>query len=92
MDGVVCFPPCKYFSFAGPRLEKERASLTVWCAQIAVRARPTFLLLEEVLGWWRSQYYSDTCRVLREGGCDYTVYKLGGHACGLGTCRERLFC
>jgi len=93
-DVIVAGPPCQGFSTAGKRdLNDPRNSLLLTAARIAVQAKPTVFILENVAGATAGEHRTFWDRaeiILRDEGYQVSTLKCRATELGLAQLRTRM--
>lgn len=91
-DIIVGGPPCQDFSHAGKRNEDlGRADLTISYANIVVKVKPKFFVMENVDRALTSKRYAEAKKVLEKAGYRLIEKVLDASLCGVPQKRKRLF-
>lgn len=91
-DVIIGGPPCQDFSDAGPRDESlGRASLTSSYADIVVKARPTFFVMENVCRITKTDTYKGILEQFQNAGYGLSAHFLDASYCGVPQARRRFF-
>lgn len=91
-DIIIGGPPCQDFSHAGKRDEGGQADLTVAFAEIVVRVKPTWFLMENVDRAKNSVAYKKARCLLKKAGYGLTETVVDASRCGVPQKRLRFFC
>lgn len=91
-DIIIGGPPCQDFSFAGKRVEADRADLTVSYARIVAAIRPKCFVMENVDRARKSNAYSKARQIFKAAGYGLTEMVLDASLCGTPQKRKRFFC
>lgn len=84
-------PPCQDFSSAGPRIEGDRADLTVKFATIVAHYQPPFFVMENVPRSQHAAVYAHALTILKTVGYKVKNIVLDASLCGVPQKRKRLF-
>lgn len=87
---IIGGPPCQDFSSAGSRTEGENAQMTAAFAMIAVIARPTWIVIENVPRMLKSQAWEQARQILAEGGYGISVSTVNASLYGVPQQRKRV--
>ncbi|MBA1365422.1 DNA cytosine methyltransferase [Burkholderia gladioli] len=90
-DLIMGGPPCQEFSYAGTRVEGDRAQLTVNFAEIIDAVRPKWFVLENVMGIRTSEAWSVARTLLKDAGYGITECVLNAAYYGVPQLRKRFF-
>ena len=91
-DVIIAGPPCQDFSDAGPRNETlGRASLTGSFAQIVIKSRPLFFVMENVPRVRNTAVYRGIVSAFKEAGYGLSAHSLDASYCGVPQKRHRFF-
>lgn len=90
-QGIIGGPPCQDFSSAGKRVEGARADLTERFAEIVIRIRPRFFVMENVPRAIHAAAYQRALSAMRSVGYGLTVKTMNAAYCGVPQLRKRLF-
>jgi DNA (cytosine-5)-methyltransferase 1 len=89
---IIGGPPCQDFSDAGPRNESlGRASLTSSYADIVLKSKPKFFVMENVCRITNTNVYETIVERFRNAGYGLSCHKLDASYCGVPQARKRLF-
>jgi len=89
---IIGGPPCQDFSSAGHRNEKlGRADLTISFANIVIKSRPRFFIMENVERFRKSQILKQLFDLFKEAGYGLTAELLDASYCGVPQARKRFF-
>lgn len=91
-DIIIGGPPCQDFSFAGKRVEADRASLTKSFATIVCSIKPSFFVMENVDRAAKSNAYAEAKKMYIKNGYGLTEMILDASKCGVPQKRKRFFC
>lgn len=91
-DMIIGGPPCQDFSFAGKRIEADRASLTCSFAKIVCSIKPPYFIMENVDRAAKSNAFSEAEKMYHEAGYGLTKVILDASKCGVPQKRKRFFC
>lgn len=91
-DLIIGGPPCQDFSFAGKRIEAERANLTEAFAKIISRIRPKYFVMENVDRAQQSNAFANAKKMYKDAGYGLTMTVLDASHCGVPQKRKRFFC
>lgn len=91
-DVIVASPPCTDFSQAGGIVEGEAASLTVKCAEIISRIRPSCFVIENVVRAATSMSFARAVEILSNAGYVMRVARIDACHTGVPQRRKRIFC
>ncbi len=91
-DIIIGGPPCQDFSFAGKRIEADRASLTGSFAEIVCSVKPTYFVMENVDRAAKSNTFAQAREIYRANGYGLTEVTLDASKCGVPQKRKRFFC
>lgn len=89
---IIGGPPCQDFSFAGKRIEADRASLTESYAKIVEKVQPKYFVMENVDRARQSRAYSSAREIYKKAGYGLTEVVLDASRCGVPQKRKRFFC
>jgi DNA-cytosine methyltransferase len=87
---IIGGPPCQDFSSAGSRTEGENAEMTAAFAMIAVIARPTWIVIENVPQMLKSKAWEQARQILTEGGYGISVSAVNAAFYGVPQHRKRV--
>jgi len=91
-DVIIGGPPCQDFSNAGPRNENlGRASLTNSFAEIVLKSRPSFFVMENVSRITKSVVYKRIIEQFKSAGYGLSPHTLDASYCGVPQARKRFF-
>ena len=91
-DMIIGGPPCQDFSIAGHRDESlGRADLTISFANIIVKIRPQFFVMENVARITKSRILVKISEMFRNAGYGLTYETLNASYCGVPQTRKRFF-
>jgi DNA (cytosine-5)-methyltransferase 1 len=91
-DVIIGGPPCQDFSSAGHRNESlGRADLTISFADIVVKNRPQFFVMENVARITKSGILAKISKIFRKAGYGLTGEILNASYCGVPQTRKRFF-
>jgi DNA (cytosine-5)-methyltransferase 1 len=90
-DIIIGGPPCQDFSFAGGRIEGEKAKLTVSFVEIVTSVRPQWFVIENVMGLSTSETWCKARQMLVEAGYGITEQVLNAAFYGVPQNRKRFF-
>jgi DNA (cytosine-5)-methyltransferase 1 len=89
---IIGGPPCQDFSIAGHRDESlGRADLTISFANIIVKIRPQFFVMENVARITKSRILVKISEMFRNAGYGLTYETLNASYCGVPQTRKRFF-
>lgn len=91
-DIIIGGPPCQDFSFAGKRIEADRAGLTESFAKIVCSIKPLYFVMENVDRAAKSNVFAKAKRMYKESGYGLTEVILDASKCGVPQKRKRFFC
>lgn len=91
-DVIIGGPPCQDFSFAGKRIEANRASLTGSFSEIITETRPQYFVMENVDRARTSNAYALARDNFKKAGYGLTEIVLDASKCGTPQKRKRFFC
>lgn len=91
-DMIIGGPPCQDFSFAGKRVEAERASLTKAFASIVCTVKPLYFVMENVDRAAKSNTFAEARKLYKSSGYGLTEVVLDASKCGVPQKRKRFFC
>lgn len=91
-DLLIGGPPCQDFSFAGKRIEADRASLTESFAKIVEAVCPKYFVMENVDRARQSKAYASAREIYKNAGYGLTEIVLDASRCGVPQKRKRFFC
>lgn len=89
---IIGGPPCQDFSFAGKRIEAERASLTGAFAKIVCSVKPLYFVMENVDRAAKSNAFAVAREMYKANGYGLTEVILDASKCGVPQKRKRFFC
>lgn len=91
-DIIIGGPPCQDFSHAGKRDEElGRADLTINYANIVIKVKPKFFVMENVDRALTSKRYAEARKILENAGYRLIEKVLDASLCGVPQKRKRLF-
>ncbi|GAW96674.1 MULTISPECIES: DNA cytosine methyltransferase [Colwellia] len=91
-DLIIGGPPCQDFSDAGLRNESlGRASLTSSYADIVIKSKPMFFVMENVCRITNTKVYEKIVKQFKEAGYGLSIHKLDASYCEVPQARRRLF-
>jgi len=91
-DVIIGGPPCQDFSHAGKRNEDlGRADLTISYANIVVKVKPKFFVMENVDRALSSKRYAEARKIFEKAGYRLIEKVLDASLCGVPQKRKRLF-
>lgn len=91
-DIIIGGPPCQDFSGAGLRDETlGRASLTMSFAEIILKSRPKFFLMENVCRVTNTNVFKEIVTKFKKAGYGLSSHKLDASYCGVPQARKRFF-
>lgn len=91
-DIIIGGPPCQDFSFAGKRVEADRAGLTQSFAEIVCSVKPLYFVMENVDRAAKSNAFAEAKEMYKAGGYGLTEVILDASKCGVPQKRKRFFC
>lgn len=91
-DVIIGGPPCQDFSFAGKRIEADRASLTGSYATIVCSIKPPYFVMENVDRAASSKAFAEAEKQYKSAGYGLTKIILDASKCGIPQKRKRFFC
>lgn len=91
-DIIIGGPPCQDFSFAGKRIEADRANLTVAYATIVKTVKPPIFVMENVDRARKSDAYGKARSIFKQAGYGLTEMVLDASLCGTPQKRRRFIC
>ncbi len=91
-DLIIGGPPCQDFSFAGKRVESERAGLTESFAEIVCSVKPLYFVMENVDRAAKSNAFAVARELYKANGYGLTEMILDASKCGVPQKRKRFFC
>lgn len=91
-DIIIGGPPCQDFSFAGKRIEADRASLTGSFAKIVCSIKPPYFVMENVDRAAKSNAFAEAKKIYKANGYGLTEVILDASKCGVPQKRKRFFC
>lgn len=91
-DIIIGGPPCQDFSFAGKRIEADRASLTGSFAEIVCSIKPRYFVMENVDRAAKSNAFAEARKMYKANGYGLTEVILDASKCGVPQKRKRFFC
>ena len=91
-DIIIGGPPCQDFSFAGKRIEADRANLTQSYARIVTVVHPNCFVMENVDRARNSKAYAIARKMFKEAGYGLTEIVLDASKCGTPQKRKRFIC
>lgn len=91
-DMIIGGPPCQDFSIASDRNDKgHRANMTIRFAELVVKNRPTWFVMENVYNITRSKVLPEAISILKQGGYGLTCEVLDASYLGVPQARKRFF-
>ncbi|PWS54312.1 DNA cytosine methyltransferase [Pseudoalteromonas sp. meg-B1] len=91
-DIIIGGPPCQDFSGAGLRDETlGRASLTMSFAEIILKSRPKFFVMENVCRVTNTNVFKEIVTKFKMAGYGLSSHKLDASYCGVPQARKRFF-
>jgi len=91
-DMIIGGPPCQDFSIAGNRNDSgQRANLTIRFAELVVKYKPEWFVMENVYNITKSKVLSETISILKKGGYGLTHEVLDASFLGVPQARQRFF-
>lgn len=91
-DIIIGGPPCQDFSFAGKRVEADRAGLTESFAEIVCSVKPLYFVMENVDRAAKSKAFAEAKELYKASGYGLTEMILDASKCGVPQKRKRFFC
>lgn len=91
-DIIMGGPPCQDFSFAGKRIEADRADLTKVYANIVAAIHPRIFVMENVDRARKSNAYAKAREIFKSAGYGLTEMVLDASLCGCPQKRRRFIC
>lgn len=91
-DIIIGGPPCQDFSFAGKRIEADRANLTIAYATIVTTVKPKIFVMENVDRARKSVAYGKARSIFKKEGYGLTEIVLDASLCGTPQKRKRFIC
>lgn len=91
-DIIIGGPPCQDFSFAGKRVEADRAGLTESFAEIVCSVKPLYFVMENVDRAAKSNAFAEAKGMYKANGYGLTEVILDASKCGVPQKRKRFFC
>jgi DNA (cytosine-5)-methyltransferase 1 len=91
-DIIIGGPPCQDFSFAGKRIEADRANLTIAYATIVTTVKPKIFVMENVDRAQKSAAYGNARSIFKKEGYGLTEIVLDASLCGTPQKRKRFIC
>lgn len=91
-DLIIGGPPCQDFSYAGKRIEANRASLTTSFAKIVCTINPQYFVMENVDRAQKSNAYATARELFKKANYGLTEVVLDASLCGVPQKRKRFFC
>ena len=89
---IIGGPPCQDFSIAGNRNDcGHRANMTIRFAQLVVRHKPKWFVMENVYNITRSAVLPEAIDILKKGGYGLTYEVLDASYLGVPQARRRFF-
>lgn len=89
---IIGGPPCQDFSFAGKRIEAERAGLTETFAKIVCAVKPPYFVMENVDRAAKSGSFAKARQMYKTNEYGLTEIILDASRCGVPQKRKRFFC